>query len=268
MLGTDLRRDGAHPRPYVMGILNATPDSFSDGGLHPDPESAFGHAMRMIDDGAEVIDVGAESTRPGFTPVPEDEEISRLIPVIRRIRESSDIPVSVDTMKPGTARAALEAGADIINDVNALRAPGMAELAAEYDVPVVIMHSPFDICEVHRRDMPDPVIPQIRSFFERRADELMQLGVRRENIIIDPGVGFGKTMGQNVSIVNGLRELDIGFPILAGLSRKRFLSEMYPGEDRDDATVRASIVAAENGADILRVHDVGRMVGSLQNMNL
>lgn len=268
MRGSDLSRREVHPRPFVMGILNVTPDSFSDGGLRMDADAAVRYAFSMSDAGAEVIDVGAESTRPGFIPVSAEEEISRLIPVLECLSGSLDVPISVDTMKPEVARAALDAGADIINDVNALRAPGMLELAAETDVPVIMMHMPGDPVSVHASDMSDPVIPQVRAYLSERIDSALDAGMRKDNIIIDPGVGFGKTMKQNIELVNGLKELDLGVPILAGLSRKRFLSEMYPGTDRDTATVAASVVAAENGADILRVHDVERMCAAVRQMNL
>lgn len=268
MRGSDLSRRDAHPRPYVMGILNVTPDSFSDGGLRMDAEAAVRYAFSMADAGAEVIDIGAESTRPGFVPVSAEEEIARLMPVLERLTGSLDIPVSVDTMKPEVARAALDAGADIINDVNALRAPGMLELAAETDVPVIIMHMPGDPVSVHAGDMSDPVIPQVRAYLSERMGAAMDAGVRKDNIIIDPGVGFGKTMRQNIELVHGLKELDLGVPMLAGLSRKRFLSEMYPGMGRDRATVEASMLAAANGADVLRVHDVEGMCAAVRQMNL
>lgn len=264
MRGSDLRRGEGHPRPYVMGILNVTPDSFSDGGLRMDADAAAEYAFRMMDDGAEIIDIGAESTRPGFTPVPAEEEVRRLIPVLERISESASVPISVDTMKAETARAALSAGADIINDVNALRSPGMAELVAEADVPVIIMHMPGDPASVHGSEMADPVIPAIRDYLSERIEYAVSSGIRRDNIIADPGVGFGKTMEQNIEIVENLDHLDLGVPVLAGLSRKRFLSVMYPGMDRDEATVLASSKAAEKGADILRVHDARRMCQTLR----
>ena len=268
MRGSDLSRRDVHPRPFVMGILNVTPDSFSDGGLRTDADTAVRYAFSMADAGAEIIDIGAESTRPGFTPVSAEEEISRLIPVLERLSGSLDLPISVDTMKPEVARKALDAGADIINDVNALRAPGMMELAAETDVPVIIMHMPGDPVSVHAGDMSDPVIPQVGAYLSERIEAASDAGIRKDNIIIDPGVGFGKTMRQNIELVNGLREFDFGVPVLAGLSRKRFLSEMYPGMDRDQATVEASMVAAANGADILRVHDVEKMCAAVRQMNL
>ncbi len=268
MRGSDLARRDGHPRPFVMGILNVTPDSFSDGGLRMDAETAAEHAFRMADDGAEVIDIGAESTRPGFSPVPAEEEIARLLPVLERIIGSVDVPVSVDTMKAETARAALDAGADIINDVNALRSPGMSELVAETDVPVIIMHMPSDPLSVHSGDMSGPAVPQVRRFLSERVDAALDAGIRRDNIIVDPGVGFGKTPEQNIELVRSLRDVDIGQPVLVGLSRKRFLSAMFPGKDPDEATVLASIEAARNGADILRVHDVGRMCAAVRQMNL
>ncbi len=264
MRGSDLRRCGGHPLPFVMGILNATPDSFSDGGRYLDADAAVEHAFAMIDAGAEIIDIGAESTRPGFTPVSAEEEISRLIPVIRRISESADVPISADTMKPEVAVQALEAGADMINDVNALRAPGMLDAVAERDVPVIIMHMPGEPGSVHSGDMSDPVIPSIVSYLSERISSAEEAGIRRDNIIIDPGVGFGKTMAQNIEIVNNLDIIDLGVPVLAGLSRKRFLADMYPGEDRDAATVKACMVAAERGADILRVHDPGALRRALR----
>lgn len=267
MRGSELRRSDVHPRPFVMGILNVTPDSFSDGGLRTDAEAAVRYVFEMIDAGAEVIDIGAESTRPGFTPVPAEEEIARLLPVLERIAGSVDVPISVDTMKPETARAAIDAGADIINDVNALRAPGMLRLAAETDVPVVIMHMSGDPATVHSSDMTGPVVPQVRDYLSERISAAMGAGVRRDNIIVDPGVGFGKTMEQNVELVRSLDSLDLDVPVLVGLSRKRFLATMYPGCGRDEATVKASLEAAERGADILRVHDVKAMCAAVQ-MNL
>lgn len=264
----ELRRTEGHPRPFVMGILNVTPDSFSDGGRHIDADDAVEHAFRMIDAGAEIIDIGAESTRPGFSQVPEAEEISRLIPVIRRISESADVPISADTMKTGTARAAIDAGADIINDVNSMRWPGMMDLIAETGVPVVVMHMTGSPEDTHSRTAEDPVIDTVRGSLLETISAAEDRGIRKGRIIADPGIGFGKTMEQNVELIQNLDRLDIGCPLLVGVSRKRVLAHMYPGTDPDEATVRASILAAEKGADILRVHDVGRLTAALQNMNL
>ena len=264
----ELRRTEGHPRPFVMGILNVTPDSFSDGGRYIDADAAVEHAFRMIDAGAEIIDIGAESTRPGFSQVPEAEEISRLIPVIRRLSESADVLISADTMKTGAARAAIDAGADIINDVNSMRWPGMMDLIAETSVPVVVMHMTGSPEDTHSKTAKDPVIDTVRGSLLETISAAEDRGIGKDRIIVDPGIGFGKTMEQNVELIQNLDRLGIGCPLLVGVSRKRVLAHMYPGMDSDEATVRASIIAAEKGADILRVHDVGRLTAALQNMNL
>ena len=250
--------------PAVMGILNVTPDSFSDGGSHRSVSDAVTHALKMVDDGAAIIDIGAESTRPGFSHVPVSEELSRLIPVIRGIREVSDVVISVDTMKSAVAYEAVSAGADIINDVNSFRGEGMFECASEMGVPIVLMHSPFDIDMVHQNDMVGDPIPQMVSFFEERIAMAEDHGIGRKDIILDPGIGFGKTMEQNAEIVTRFSELRIGQPLLMALSRKRVLAHMYPDMDRDDATIRASMLSIENGADIVRVHDVKRMCDAIR----
>ncbi len=250
--------------PAVMGILNITPDSFSDGGSHRDVSDAVTHALKMMDDGATIIDIGAESTRPGFSHVPESEELSRLIPVIRGIREVSDITISVDTMKSSVAYEAVSAGADVINDVNAFRGKGMFRCASEMGVPIVLMHSPFDVDIVHQNDMVGDPIPQMISFFEERIAIAEDHGIRRSDIILDPGIGFGKTMEQNEEIILRFSELRMGQPLLMGLSRKRVLAHMYPDMGRDEATVRASLLSIEKGADIVRVHDVKMMCDAIR----
>lgn len=250
--------------PAVMGILNVTPDSFSDGGSHRDHSDAIAHALRMIDEGASIIDIGAESTRPGFSRVPVDVEVSRLIPVIEGIREVSDVIISVDTMKSDVAYEAISAGADIINDVNSFRDERLYECASETGSTIILMHCPLDINMVHQHDMVGDPIPQIREFFEERTSIAKEYGIK--NIILDPGLGFGKTMEQNIEIVKRLSELDMGHPLLIALSRKRMLSVMYPGIDRDEATVLANIAAISNGADIVRVHDVKKMTAAIQRI--
>ncbi len=268
MRGQDLRRSETHSRPFVMGILNVTPDSFSDGGRYTDADAAVEHAFRMIDEGAEIIDIGAESTRPGFTPVPAEEEIARLIPVIERLRQSSDVIISADTMKTETARAAISAGADIINDVNALRWPGMLDLLSESEVPAVVMHMTGSPADTHSQIVEGTVIDAVRDFLNGRIAAAEDRGVSRDMLIIDPGIGFGKTMWQNGELIRNLDLIGIGLPMLVGVSRKRVLATMYPGADADEATVRAGLTAAQKGADILRVHDVGRVAEAVQNMNL
>ena len=250
--------------PAVMGILNVTPDSFSDGGSHRSVSDAVTHALNMVDDGASIIDIGAESTRPGFSHVSESEELSRLIPVIRGIREVSDVVISVDTMKSSVAHEAISSGADIINDVNAFRGEGMLGCVAEHDVPIVMVHSPFDIDIVHQNDMVGDPIPQMISFFKERIRIAKDHGVKDGNIILDPGIGFGKTMEQNAEIMRRFPELRIGYPLLMALSRKRVLSHVYPDMDRDESTIVASMDAVRNGADIVRVHDVRRMVEAIR----
>ena len=250
--------------PAVMGILNVTPDSFSDGGSHRSVSDAVTHALNMVDDGVSIIDIGAESTRPGFSHVSESEELSRLIPVIRGIREVSDVVISVDTMKSSVAHEAISSGADIINDVNAFRGEGMLECVAEHNVPIVMVHSPFDIDIVHQKDMVGDPIPQMIGFFEERIRIAKDHGVKDGNIILDPGIGFGKTMEQNAEIMRRFPELRIGYPLLMALSRKRVLSHVYPDMDRDESTIVASMDAVRNGADIVRVHDVRRMVEAIR----
>ncbi len=250
--------------PKVMGILNATPDSFSDGGKYNSAESAVAHAFSMEDDGADIIDIGAESTRPGFTPVPADEELERLIPVLDSIVPNISISVSVDTSKTSVAEAAIDAGADIINDVNAGRDPGMLELVASSEVYFVMMHS---------NGSPDNQIPfegnlteNMISFFNERIDAALDAGIRKDRIILDPGIGFGKSPGQNMRIINNPLFYGKEYPVLIGASRKRFLSVMYPDEDRDVATVMASVNSVINGASIVRVHNVKDMVSALRGL--
>ena len=239
-----------------MGRLNVTPDSVSDGGMYFDPEAAVEHAFDMIDEGADIIDIGAESTRPGCSPVSVEEEMRRLIPALRAVADSSDIIISVDTMNPETARAAVDAGADIINDVNALRRPGMLEFAAESAVPIIISHMYGDPGNTHSQCMDGPVIPAIRDFLKERTEAALQCGVDERNIITDPGIGFGKTNEQNEEIIRRISDTGIGYPILAGMSRKRVISYMYPDEDRDIASAKAAAIATDAGADIIRVHNV------------
>lgn len=269
MRGSDFGRVASgRARPFVMGILNVTPDSFSDGGMYADADAAVKHAFDMIDAGADIIDVGAESTRPGFTPVDPSDELRRLIPVIRRIAESSDVAISVDTMKADTARAAVSAGAHMINDVNAFRGEGMVDYASESQVPVIIMHMNGTPLDTHLRTMGDPVIPRIMDFFHERMTQMESAGVRHDNMILDPGVGFGKSMEQNAEIIMNADRLVSDAPLLMAASRKRVLEHMFPGMDRDEATAKVSAISAEKGADIVRVHDVAGTIRAFQNMNL
>lgn len=240
-----------------MGILNVTPDSFSDGGLAFDPGDAVRRAFELEDLGADIIDVGAESTRPGAVPVDAAEEIRRLSPVLGTIASSLRIPVSVDTMKAEVAEFAAGQGASIINDVNGLRGEGMMRVCAESGINVIVMHSPDEIAKVHSGFMGDGFEDEITGFLRERTEAAMAAGIPRRSIMVDPGIGFGKTPGQNIYITRNMRRFSVGFPTVAALSRKRFLSEMYPGMDRDAATLEALKAAADSGADVVRVHDVG-----------
>ena len=247
-------------RPMVMGILNVTPDSFSDGGLYFSG-GAVEHALSMIDDGADIIDIGGESTRPGSDPVPSDEEIRRIVPVIRELSSVSDIPISVDTMKTEVAEAALDAGADIINDVNGMRSEGMARLISSAGVPVIIMHMKGMPKTMQLEPMQGKVTEDIVSFLKERCDYAADFGIK--DIILDPGVGFGKTAEQNVEIIDNSSAFSLGHPVLIGASRKRFLPFAYPGMERDEASVAVSLRALDAGADIVRVHNVKMMRAAL-----
>lgn len=250
--------------PKVMGILNATPDSFSDGGKYDKLESAVAHAFSMEDDGADIIDVGAESTRPGFVPISASEELNRLIPVLENIVPNISLPISVDTSKTAVAEAAIDAGADIINDVNAGRDPGMLELISSSGVYLVIMHS--NGSPDNQSPFEGDLFENMISFFDERIDAALDAGIRKDRIIIDPGIGFGKSPEQNMEIVNNPMFYGREFPVLIGASRKRFLSVMYPGEDRDVATITASVSSVMKGADIVRVHNVKDMVSALRGL--
>lgn len=257
-------------RTLVMGILNVTPDSFSDGGRYPDVEAAFARAERMVQEGADIIDVGGESTRPGWQPISAEEELSRIIPVVRRIASSLDVPVSVDTMKPEVARAAMEAGASIINDVNGLRNEGMLSAVKETGAAAVVMHmrgTPQDMhAEVDASAYFD-VISDVMWYLNGRIEAAKAAGIPSERLIVDPGLGFGKSFEHNIELLRRCREVRcLGAPMLIGASRKRFigqLTERLP-EQRLGGSVGAAVMAAVNGASIVRVHDVDATVQALR----
>ena len=254
------------PRPALMGILNCTPDSFSDGGRYADAEAAVSEALQMFEDGADIVDVGGESTRPGAEPVSAEEQLGRILPVIRGIRERSEAILSIDTRDPGVGRAALEAGADVVNDVSACEDPGWIPVLNEYQCPVILMHMrgiPSDMQE--RTRYPDGVMNEICAFLQGRMEELEAGGISRGRIVLDPGIGFAKEPGHNIEIMEGLRQLcELGRPVLFGASRKRFLSRMLGDSSdhgrepaqRDVATVAANTIAVLAGALVLRVHNV------------
>ncbi len=250
------RRD----RVLVMGILNVTPDSFFDGGRHLDMAAAVKHALAMVRDGADIIDVGGESSRPGAAPVPAEVELSRVVPVIEQIEGRSDVVVSVDTTKAAVARAALAAGAKIVNDISALRFdPEMASVIADAGAYVVLMHMQGTPRTMQENPTYTDPVAEIKAFFADRMAAAVRAGIDESRIILDPGIGFGKRLEHNLAILRGIAEFgELGAPLLIGLSRKSFLGEILgiPAEDRLIGTVAANAIAVRNGADIIRVHDV------------
>lgn len=251
-----------------MGILNVTPDSFSDGGEWSDVSAAVDHAVRMVEQGADIIDIGGESTRPGSSPVDVDEELRRLEPVLRELVPIVDVPVSVDTMKPAVAERCIRLGADIINDVMGLREDGMAEVCADGGVHVVIMHMPGDMGSVHGMDMSGDYMGCIRDFLRQRTKVALDAGIPEDNIVLDPGIGFGKSARQNMEILTDPLFFSDGFPVLTASSRKRFLKEMFPQMGRDEASAEAARMSVEAGAHMVRVHDVAGTVDALRRARL
>ena len=258
------------PDPLVMGILNVTPDSFSDAGRFFDAAAALAHARALAAAGADIIDVGGESTRPGAAAIGSDEETDRVLPVIEKIKQELGVLVSVDTSKEEVARLAVEeGGADLVNDISGLRfSEHMAAAVAELNVPVVVMHMQGTPEDMQRHPAYGDVVGEIKDFFRERIEFAMSRGVKKEKIILDPGIGFGKKLEHNVAIVRQLRDFaEFELPLLVGLSRKSFLgllSGEKAAERRGAETLAASLVAARNGAAILRVHDVEAMVKALK----
>lgn len=241
-----------------MGIINVTPDSFSDGGLYASTESALRHAARLIEEGADLLDIGGESTRPGGIPVSMQEELHRIIPVVK-VLSSMSTPVSVDTSKPQVMRAAMEAGAVMINDVNALRAPGALEAIAEGGATVCLMHMQGEPLSMQANPQYNDVVAEVKDFLRQRLNAAEAAGIPREKLVIDPGFGFGKTLDHNIVLLRHLDQfMDMGVPVLVGLSRKSMLGKITGNEvgDRIHASVAAALLARAKGARILRVHDV------------
>jgi dihydropteroate synthase len=252
-------------RVHVMGIVNVTPDSFSDGGRFFDREDAIDHGLRLADEGADILDVGGESTRPGADPVAAADEADRVIPVIDALAAKSSVPVSVDTSKASVARAALDAGAVMINDVSAARFDaGLLPLAAERAAPIVLMHMLGEPRTMQKDPRYRDVVGEIVAFLEDRAAAALDAGVERERIVVDPGFGFGKTREHNLILLRRLREFRcLGFPVLAGTSRKTFIGATLgdlPTNERLEGTAATVALAVAAGASIVRVHDVRQMV--------
>jgi len=253
--------------PRVMGILNVTPDSFSDGGRFLTPDAALRHAERLVNEGADVLDVGGESTRPGAAPVSLDEESARVLPLIERLRAEFDVPVSIDTSKPELMRLAVAAGANLVNDVSALTAPCAIEMLAALDVPVCLMHMQGEPRTMQQTPQYGDVVADILDYLSDRVAACEAGGISRQRLLVDPGFGFGKTLQHNLEVLSRLRELDrLGLPLLVGLSRKSMLGRLTgrPVDERLAASVAAAVVAVERGAQILRVHDVAATVDALQ----
>ena len=251
-----------------MGVLNVTPDSFSDGGKWIDQEAAVKRALEMLKNGADVIDIGGESTRPGAEPVPEDEELRRIIPVIKALRDETAAKISIDTFKPAVARAAVEAGADIWNDVMALRHDGAVETAAELGVPVILMHMSGSPQNMQKNPQYDDVVSEVCDFLTERADIAMAKGVPADCIWLDPGIGFGKSLDHNLALMHDLDEvIGLGYPVLFGASRKRFIAAIDEGADETErlgGSLAAALRAAQAGAAMVRVHDVRMTVQALK----
>lgn len=253
--------------PHVMGILNVTPDSFSDGGLFVAPGSLQLQVEAMLAAGVGIIDVGGESTRPGAQPVALAEELKRVIPCIELIRSISDIPISIDTSKPAVMRAAVAAGADMINDVNALGAQGALQAVAELGVPVCLMHMQGQPETMQQRPEYTDVVAQVLDFFMARIDACLAAGIAKEQILLDPGFGFGKTLEHNFQLLKKLELFhSLGCPLLAGLSRKSMLGSVTDKavDQRLAGSLAAAVIAAMQGAKILRVHDVAETVDALK----
>jgi dihydropteroate synthase len=255
-------------RPRIMGIVNVTPDSFSDGGRHADAHSALLHCERLLKEGAHILDIGGESTRPGSPPVPLKEELARVLPVLRGAL-ALGVPVSIDTYKPELMRVALDLGVDILNDIWALRRDGAADLVARHpSCGVCLMHMHRDPQTMQTAPMSGDVVPQVRLFLAESARDLRARGVAMERIVLDAGIGFGKTVEQNFALLARQKELlDLGYPCLAGWSRKSSLGSvtgLATAAERVAPSVAAALLAVERGAAIVRVHDVRETAHALQ----
>ncbi|HET6396763.1 MAG TPA: dihydropteroate synthase [Pseudoxanthomonas sp.] len=255
-------------RTRVMGIVNVTPDSFSDGGRHATTDAAVAHGLKLAEEGADILDVGGESTRPGADEVPLEEELRRVVPVVERLVRETSLPVSVDTCKPGVMRAAVEVGAGMINDVCALRREGALEAAAALGVPVVLMHMLGEPRTMQDAPRYDDVVGEVHRFLAERVFAAELAGIPKKRLLVDPGFGFGKTTAHNLALLAQLeRFTELGVPVLAGLSRKRSIGELTGRQDpsaRAAGSVAAHLVAAQRGARIVRVHDVAATVDALR----
>ncbi|HTD29719.1 MAG TPA: dihydropteroate synthase [Xanthomonadaceae bacterium] len=257
-------------RARIVGIVNVTPDSFSGDGLSTSPEAAIVQGLRMVEEGADALDVGGESTRPGADEVPVDEELRRVIPVIERLARECAVPIWIDTSKPEIMRAAVAAGAGLINDVHALRRDGAMDAAAELRVPVVLMHMQGDPRTMQDAPYYEDVVAEVHRFLAERIFACEMSGIPKKKIVVDPGFGFGKTLDHNLALLRQLaRFTDLGVPVLAGLSRKGMIGTLTdrPQGERVHGSVAAAMIAARYGAKLLRVHDVAATVDALKLWN-
>lgn len=256
-------------RPLVMGIVNVTPDSFSDGGQHLQREAALAHARQLIAEGADIIDIGGESTRPGAQPVGLQEELDRVLPIIEGLR-GAPVPVSIDTCKPQVMQAAIPAGVQMVNDINALQDAAAMQAVAASDVAVCLMHKQGDPQTMQTQPQYSDVVAEVEEFLRGRIAAAEAAGIGRERIVIDPGFGFGKTLEHNLDLLRQLDRLrELGAPLLAGLSRKAMLGALTGQnvEHRVSASVAAALIAVQRGAAIVRVHDVREKVDALKIWN-
>jgi dihydropteroate synthase len=252
------RYEHALERPLVMGVVNVTPDSFSDGGRYLDPAAALAHARKLLAEGADILDIGGESTRPGAQPVSEDEELARVRPLVEALRDAS-IPISVDTRRPRVMREALRAGASMINDVEALESPGALESVASSDCAICLMHKKGDPATMQRDPRYGDVVADVKAYLAGRIAAAENAGIDRSRIAIDPGFGFGKTPAHNLELLRRLDEFgSLGVPVVAGWSRKSTLGVITgkPVGERLAASIAAALLSVQHGANILRVHDV------------
>lgn len=255
-------------RAQVVGIVNVTPDSFSDGGAHDTLEAAVAHGLRLAEEGADILDIGGESTRPGAEEVSLEEELRRVIPVIERLAKEAALPISIDTSKPEVMRAAVQAGAGMINDVFALRRDGALEAAASLGVPVVLMHMQGEPRSMQAAPQYDDVVGEVHRFLAERIFAAEMAGIARKHIVVDPGFGFGKDTAHNLQLLAQLdRFVELGVPVLAGLSRKRSIGQLTGRDiasERVSGSVAAHLIAVQRGARLVRVHDVAATVDALK----
>ncbi len=255
-------------RPLVMGILNVTPDSFSDGGVYFDPHRALEQAQRMVEQGAAIIDIGGESTRPGASPVSVEEELRRVVPLVEALSKALPVPISVDTSKPEVMRETVAAGAGMINDIMALRLPGALEAVAQLQVPVCLMHMLGEPRTMQSAPHYDHVVSDVMRFLNDRVEACVLAGIPRERILLDPGFGFGKTLQHNLDLLHALEQfLTLELPLLVGISRKSMIGALLgdrPVNGRLNGSLAAAVIAAMKGAAVVRVHDVAETADALK----